>query len=222
MDDEKTMTHEAERAEVVRVAREFEALDLTIGTSGNVSHRVPDGMLITPSTVPYGEIGPEDLIVMDLEGEVVDGNRLASVEHKVHLACYTLRPDVNGVIHSHPKVATAFAAARKPLPAFLDEFGVSVGKEVRVAPYAMSGSAEIAEGVQEALGEDSNAVFLASHGLVTVGTTLAKALMVARQVERAAETLLYAQMLGGPADLPEETQQFFSQVFQFYRTQDLT
>jgi L-ribulose-5-phosphate 4-epimerase len=216
------MTHETERAEVVRVAQEFERLDLTIGTSGNVSHRVEEGMLITPSTVPYGEITPDDLVVMDLEGEVLDGNRLASIEHKVHLACYTLRPEVQGVIHSHPRVATAFAAARKPLPAFLDEFGVYVGKEVRVAPYAMSGSAEIADGVQEALGEDSNAVFLASHGLVTTGTTLAKALMVARQVERAAETYLYTQMLGGPADLPEETQQFFSQVFQFYRTQDLT
>ena len=89
---------------------------------------------------------------MDLQGEVLEGNRLASIEHKVHLACYNLRPEVNGVIHSHPRVATAFAAARKPLPAFLDEFGVYVGKEVRVAPYAMSGSAEIAEGVQEALG----------------------------------------------------------------------
>jgi L-fuculose-phosphate aldolase len=215
------MTYETERAEVVRVAQEFEQLDLTIGTSGNVSHRVDAGMVITPSTVPYGDITPDDLVVMDLEGEVLEGNRLASIEHKVHLACYTLRPEVNGVIHSHPRVATAFAAARKPLPAYLDEFGVYVGKEVRVAPYAMSGSAEIADGVQEALGEDSNAVFLASHGLVTVGTTLAKALMVARQVERAAETFLFTQMLGGPADLPEETQAFFSQVFQFYRTQEL-
>jgi L-fuculose-phosphate aldolase len=216
------MTYETERAEVVRVAHEFERVDLTIGTSGNVSHRVDAGIVITPSAVPYPDITEDDLVVMDLEGEVLEGNRLASIEHKVHLACYKLRPEVQGVIHSHPRVATAFAAARRPLPAFLDEFGVYVGKEVRVAPYAMSGSEEIADGVQEALGEDSNAVFLASHGLVSVGTTLAKALLVARQVERAAETFLLTQMLGGPADLPDETQQFFSQVFQFYRTQDLS
>jgi L-fuculose-phosphate aldolase len=213
------MTYETERAEVVRVAHEFARLDLTIGTSGNVSHRVEEGMLITPSTMPYPDITADDLVVMDLEGEVTDGNRLASIEHKVHLACYRARAEVNGVIHSHPRVATAFAAARVPLPAFLDEFGVYVGKEVRVAPYAMSGSAEIADGLAEALGEDSNAAFLASHGLVTVGTTLEKALMVAQQVERAAFTYLCTKALGGPAELPEDTQQFFSQVFQFYRTQ---
>lgn len=214
------MRYEAERAEVVRYAQEMEARDLTIGTSGNVSRRVPEGALITPSTVPYPEIAPGQVVLMDLDGAVIEGDAVPSVEHKVHLACYRARPEVNGVIHAHPRIATAFAASRVPLPGFLDEFGVYVGEEVRVADYAISGTPDIAENLQRALGEDSNAAFLASHGLVAVGRDLAGAMLVARAVERAALTYLYARMLGGPADLPEDARALFRQVFQYFRTRE--
>lgn len=212
------MRYGEEREEVVRFAQEMETRDLTLGTSGNVSRRVDEGALITPSTVPYPDIRPEDVVLMDLDGNVLEGERVPSVEHKVHLACYKLRQEVQGVIHSHPQVAAAFAAARVSLPAFLDEFGVFIGEEVRVAEYAMSGSEDIAAHLGKALGEDSNAAFLASHGLVTVGKTLAGAMQVARQVERAALTYVYAQILGGAKDLPEDSKALFRQVFTYFRT----
>jgi L-fuculose-phosphate aldolase len=212
------MKYEGERAEVARFGREMEERNLTVLTSGNVSRRVEEGVLITPSNMPYKEIQPSDVVLLDLDGKVLDGGRAASVEHKVHLACYRFREEINGVIHSHPQMATAFAAARISLPSFLDEFGAFVGEEVRVADYAMSGTPDIAENVVKALGEDSNAVFLASHGLVTVGRTLFDAMRVARMVERAATTYLWTQILGGAAELPEEVKAFFRQAFQLLRT----
>jgi L-fuculose-phosphate aldolase len=211
------MKYEQEREEVCAYGRQMLDADLTIHTSGNVSRRVEEGILITPSNMPYHDITPEDVLLMDLEGTVLEGNRSPSVEHKVHLACYRFRDDVQGVIHSHPQVATAFAAARVTLPSFLDEFGVFVGEEVRVADYAMSGTPDVAENLVKALGEDSNAAFLASHGLVTVGRTLFDAMRVAKMVERAAGTYLWTLALGGPAELPEDARAFFRQAFQIFR-----
>lgn len=211
------MRYPEERAEVVRYAAEMEDRALTIGTSGNVSRRVPEGAIITPSSIPYTDIAPEDCALLDLDGNVLEGEKPASVEHKVHLATYRHRPDVGGVIHCHPTVASAFAAARVPLAAFLDEFGVYVGDEVRVADYAISGTAEIAENAVKAMGDAANAVFLASHGLVAVGRDLAAAMLVARHVERGALIHLCARMLGGPAELPEEARTLFAQVFRYFR-----
>jgi L-fuculose-phosphate aldolase len=211
------MSHEAEREEVCAYGREMLDANLTIHTSGNVSRRVEEGMLITPSNMPYHDIRPEDVLLMDLDGRVLEGDRNPSVEHKVHIACYRFREEVQGVIHAHPQMATAFAAARVPLPSFLDEFGVFVGEEVRVADYAMSGTPDVAENVVKALGEDSNAVFLASHGLVTVGRTLFDAMRVAKMVERAAGTYLWTTVLGGAAELPADARVFFRQAFQIFR-----
>ncbi|MFN2543998.1 MAG: class II aldolase/adducin family protein [Actinomycetota bacterium] len=211
------MTHEEEREEVCAYGREMEDRNLTIHTSGNVSRRVEEGVLITPSNTPYHDIRPEDVLLMDLEGKILQGDRNPSVEHKVHLACYRFREEIQGVIHSHPQMGTAFAAARVPLPSFLDEFGVFVGEEVRVADYAMSGTPDIAENVVKAMGEDSNAVFLASHGLVSVGRTLFDAMRVARMVERAAGTYLWTKVLGGAAELPDDVKAFFRQAFQIFR-----
>jgi len=211
------MNYQAEREEVCAYGREMLDSNLTIHTSGNVSRRVPEGMLITPSNRPYHDIIPEDILMMDLDGNVLEGDRNPSVEHKVHIACYKFREEVQGVIHSHPQLGTAFAAARVPLPGFLDEFGVFVGEEVRVADYAMSGTPDVAENLVKALGEDSNAAFLASHGMVTVGRTLFDAMRVAKMVERAAGTYLWTMALGGPADLPEDARQFFRQAFQIFR-----
>ena len=96
------MKYQAERELVIKYAVEMEDRDLTVGTSGNVSMRVDDGAIITPSTIPYKEIRPEDCCLLDLEGGVLEGEKIPSVEHKVHLECYKARPDVNAVIHAHP------------------------------------------------------------------------------------------------------------------------
>jgi L-fuculose-phosphate aldolase len=211
------MRYPEERARVVDAARQMLLRGFTEGTSGNVSMRVPEGALITPSTMPYLEIAPADIVLLDLEGTVLEGERVPSVEHKVHLTCYRRRPDVGAVVHSHPIVSSAFAAARVPLPAFLDEFGVYIGEEVRVAEYGMSGSQELADRVADALGEH-NAAFVASHGLVAVGRDLDEALLNTARVERAGLTYLAARLLGGPVELPESSRELFRQIFAFMRS----
>lgn len=211
------MRYGTEREQVVAYAQEMERRDLTIGTSGNVSMRVPDGAIITPSSIPYPDIRPQDCVLMDLEGNVLEGERAPSVEHKVHLECYRARADVNAVVHAHPTVGSAFAAARVPLPSFLDEFGVYVGDEVRVADYAISGTPDIAAHAVATMGATANAVFLASHGMVCVGKDLARAMLVARQVERGAQIYLYTKMLGGPVDLPADASALFAQVFEYFK-----
>lgn len=212
------MRYAEERTKVVGAARAMLARGFTEGTSGNVSMRVPEGALITPSTMPYPEITPEDVVLIDLAGTVVEGERVPSVEHQVHLACYRRREKVGAVIHSHPVVASAFAAARTPLPAFLDEFGVYIGEEVRVAEYGISGTPELAEQVADALG-DHNAAFIASHGLVAVGRDLDQALLNTSRVERACLIYLYTRMLGGPAEIPEHARELYRQVFAYLQSQ---
>ena len=194
------------------------ARGFTEGTSGNVSMRVPEGALITPSSVPYPEITPADVVLMDLEGNVLEGERVASVEHKVHLECYKRRTNVGAVVHSHPIVSSAFAAARVNLPAFLDEFGVYIGEEVRVAEWGLSGTQEIADQVADALGEH-NAAFIASHGLVAVGRDLDHAMLTTARVERAGLIFIATKLLGGPAELPEHARTLYKQVFSYFQTQ---
>jgi L-fuculose-phosphate aldolase len=214
----KPVKYPDERKRVVAAGQQMLQRGFTEGTSGNVSMRVADGALITPSTVPYMEITPDDVVLMDLEGNVLEGERVASVEHKVHLECYKRRTNVGAVIHSHPLVSSVFAAARVNLPAFLDEFGVYIGEEVRVADWGLSGTAEIANQVADALGEH-NAAFIASHGLVAVGRDLDHALLNTARVERAGLIFLGTKLLGGPAEIPEHARDLYRQVFSYFQSQ---
>jgi L-fuculose-phosphate aldolase len=212
------MKYPDERAEVVAAAQQMLQRGFTEGTSGNVSMRVADGALITPSSVPYMQITTEQIILMDLEGNVLEGDSIPSVEHKVHLECYKRRTNVGAVIHSHPIVGSMFAAARHPLPAFLDEFGVYIGEEVRVAEWGLSGTQEIADQVADALGEH-NAAFIASHGMVAVGRDLDHALLTTARVERAGLIYLGTKLLGGPAEIPEHARDLYRQVFSYFQSQ---
>lgn len=212
------MRYPEERGKVVGAGQQMLLRGFTEGTSGNVSMRVSEGALITPSTVPYMEITPSDVVLMDLEGNVLEGERIASVEHKVHLECYKRRTNIGAVIHSHPIVGSVFAAARTPLPAFLDEFAVYIGEEVRVAEWGLSGSQEIAHQVADALGEH-NAAFIASHGMVAVGRDLDHALLNTARVERAGLIYLGTKLLGGPAEIPEHARDLYRQVFSYFQSQ---
>ena len=212
------MKYPDEREKVVLAGQQMLQRGFTEGTSGNVSMRVSDGALITPSSVPYMEITPDDVVLMDLDGNVLEGERVASVEHKVHLECYRRRTNVGAVIHSHPLVSSMFAAARVNLPAFLDEFGVYIGEEVRVADWGLSGTSEIAGQVADALGEH-NAAFIASHGLVAVGRDLDHALLNTARVERAGLIFLGTKLLGGPAEIPEHARDLYRQVFSYFQSQ---
>lgn len=203
--------------EVLAAAREMLRLGLTAGTSGNVSARLDDErIVITPSSVPYPVMTLDDLVVLDLAGEVVEGARAASSERQLHLACYQAFPEVRSVVHSHPVYATMFACARQPIPAAVDEFAVYVGGEVRCAEYAMSGSPDLGRNAVACLGETGSAL-LASHGLVSVGATPEKTLHQAGVVERSAQIVWGARALGGATPVPAEVNENFGKLYAYLR-----
>jgi L-fuculose-phosphate aldolase len=177
---------------------------LVAGTWGNISVRSgTDAFIITPSGMPYHDLTADDLVMVDLEGKVVQGRRKPSSEINLHKAIYRERRDIQGIVHTHSLYASAFAVTRKPLSPILDEMAQILGGEVKVAPYAPAGTVELADAAVKALG-DSAAVFLANHGLVGVGRTLGEAFLVCQIVEKGAHTYLLSQLMGKPYLLTDE------------------
>jgi L-fuculose-phosphate aldolase len=203
--------HEIRRA-IVDVAHELDRRGLVERSSGNVSVRYGELVMITPTGLPHREMEPEHIVVVDHSGQVVEGELGPSVETGMHIAVYGARPDANAVIHTHPVHASAFAAARQPIPAFLDEMAVYLGGDVEVTDYAMSGSPDLAEQAVKALGNRA-CCLLASHGMLSSGVDLDEALHVSALAERAAQTLLGALQLGGPVPLPEDMNELFTAYY---------
>jgi len=167
---------------------------LVIGTAGNVSQRIGDtgSVAITPSSKDYSCLDPDDIMVVSLDGEVLEGDRNPSIETPMHLAVYKARPDVSAVVHTHSVYATTLAVLRLPLPPIIDEFVVRLGGQVEVAKYAMPGTEELARNAIEALGP-RNGVLLANHGPLCCAGTLHDALHNAQLLERAAQIYLIAR-----------------------------
>jgi L-fuculose-phosphate aldolase len=174
------------RAEVVAAGCEMLRLGLVAGTSGNVSARDGDRVLITPSGLPYGEMQEDDLVALSLDGAVLDGTHEPSSERRVHLAVYAARPDAGALVHSHSVHATAWSFLGEPLDTGTEELEHAAGGAVLTAPLAPTGSDEIAAAAVEALG-DRRAVLLGRHGVLAAGDTPAKALDVCVAVERQAQ-----------------------------------
>jgi L-fuculose-phosphate aldolase len=183
-------------------ARQLVPRGLAAGTAGNLSVRV-DGrrFVITPSSTPYDDLTADDVVTVDLDGGVVDGTRTPSSEWALHAACYRRFAEVGSVIHTHPVYATMFACARQPIPAAIDEFALYVGGQVECAAYARSGTKELGDNAAAVL-HDVGSALLASHGMVTVGLDPADALHQATVVERSAQILWGARVLGGSVALP--------------------
>jgi len=197
-----TYREEGKRA-VVETGKKMLTSGLVVGTWGNVSARVPgepEVVAITPSGMDYLTMTTEDVVLMDLAGRVIEGRRKPSIETPMHLAVYQARPEVRGIVHAHSVYAAAWAAARQPIPGALEELVQIVGGEVRVARYALPGTRELAERAVEAL-EGRMAALLANHGVIALGRNLAEALKTCQVVEKAAQALLYAKMLGGWVEL---------------------
>ena len=190
--------------EVLAAAKDMLRKGLTAGTSGNVSARTDDGhVVITPSSIDYEEMTLADLVVLDLDGKVVEGTKSPSSEKSVHLASYRRYPEIGSVIHAHPVYASMFAVAREPIPAVIDEFAVFVGGAVPCAQYAMTGTDELGENAADCLANVGSAL-LASHGTVTVAGSPAQAIHQLGVVERAAQIIWGARALGNVAQLPEQ------------------
>ncbi|MFN7988121.1 MAG: class II aldolase/adducin family protein [Thermoanaerobaculia bacterium] len=191
------------RSALVSCGRRLDALGFTPATDGNVSARLgPDRLLLTPSGKEKGSLAPEDLLVVDLAGRVVEGGGRPSTETPMHLLCYRKRGDVGGVVHAHPPVATAFAAAGVPLDApVMPEIVVTVGA-VPLVPYATPGTEELALALEPWI-ERHDAFLLASHGVLALGRDVREALHRMERVEHLARVTLAARLLGGPRPLTD-------------------
>ncbi|MCG0239740.1 MAG: class II aldolase/adducin family protein [Firmicutes bacterium] len=177
---------------------------LVRGTSGNWSARDPlTGLVaVTPSGLAYEKMTPEDIVVVNLDGEVVEGGRRPSSELPMHLVIYRRRPDVGGIAHTHSPYATALAVLERELPPVLIEMAL-VGTRVPVAPFAMPGTPEVGEAAVAALAE-AQACLLARHGVVAVGRTVEEATLTAARVEEMAQIYHLAAQLGSPEPIPAE------------------
>jgi len=210
-------SHQAVCESVLAAARGMITTGLTAGTSGNVSARLDDGrIVITPTSMPYDQMTIDDLVLLSAEGEQLAGSRAPSSERLLHLACYRAFGEVGSVLHSHPAWATMFACAGQPVPPVIDEAVLFVGGEVKVAEYAMSGTAEVGTHAVRALGEAGSAL-LANHGLVTVAASPEAALRQAGVVEHCARVAWGVRALGGYVPLPDQTLRQFAAVYRSSR-----
>ncbi len=204
------------RQQIIDTCRGMVEKGYVVSTAGNVSARVRDAsgndtFLITPSTVEYETMRPEDLVLIDAGGNVLEGNRNPSSERRLHLAIYKARSDIGAVVHSHAPFSTVLSIARVPIGPVVDEFIPFVGG-CNVSEFAMAGTSEIAENVLSALG-DNMAALVANHGNVCCGATIKQAWDVAQMVEHAANIQYHASLLGTMYGLPEDVEESEREIY---------
>ena len=194
------------RREVIETALEMERLGINQGTSGNISARWQDGLLITPSGVPYAELQTQDIVWLPLDvsddAKVFEQSR-PSTEWRFHRDILRSRPEINAVVHTHSNAATALAIHSREIPAHHYMVAVAGGNSIRCAPYATFGSQALSEHTLTAL-KDRTACLLAHHGVIAIGRDLARALWLANEVEVLAQQYLLACQLGIPPVLSDE------------------
>ena len=169
------------RAEVLAAAREMHRLGLVVGSAGNVSARDGETLVITPAALDYAEMTENDLVALPGDGE-----RRPSSEWRVHHAIYAARPDVGAIVHTHSVHATAWSCLAEPLDTGVKEFAQALGGAVETAADAPPGSEELAHAAVEAVG-DRHGALLYRHGVLALGDSPGRALVVAQVVERHAE-----------------------------------
>jgi L-fuculose-phosphate aldolase len=184
------------RARMVDVMQAMDARGLNRGTSGNVSARLGDGMLVTPSGVPPERLAPDSMVFVGADDSIPPGQLKPSSEWRMHMQILRRRPDVGGVVHCHSRHATILACAGKPIPAVHYMVGVSGGASVPVAPYATFGSEDLADAVVAAL-DGRNAALMANHGQIAVAPSLSHALLIAEEIEEQAAVYWGCLAIGG-------------------------
>ena len=195
------------RRAVAELHAELPRYELVIWTAGNVSARVPgaDLLVIKPSGVSYDELSPEAMVVCDLDGNLVDGDRSPSSDTAAHAYVYRHLPEVGGVVHTHSTYATAWAARAEPIPCCLTMMADEFGGDIPVGPFALIGDDSIGRGIVETLrASRSKAVLMAGHGPFTVGTDAKDAVKAAVMLEDVARTVHVARQLGSPLPIDPE------------------
>jgi len=189
------------RREVCALHAELTLYQLVVWTAGNVSARVPghDLLVIKPSGVAYDDLTPENMVVCDLHGHVVEGEHAPSSDTEAQAYVYRHLPHVGGVVHTHSMYATAWAARGEPVPCVLTMGADEFGGEIPVGPFAIIGDDSIGRGIVETLrGHRSPAVLMQNHGVFTIGPNARSAVKAAVMCEDVARTVHVARQLGDP------------------------
>lgn len=193
--------YEAEKKELVEICKLLYDRNLVVASDGNISVRIDDRhLLITPSGKNKGFLHPQEIIVIDMDGNVIEGKGKASREYPMHRTIYMGRKDVNAIVHTHPVYATAFAMTGQNIPDnYLIESRVSLGK-VGLAAYAPAGSVELAENIKPFV-KDCNAVLLMNHGAIAYGENLMSAYNKMEVLETVAKTIIVSRQIGIPVPI---------------------
>jgi L-fuculose-phosphate aldolase len=220
-----TMNEQDLRQEIVDSARAMNAMGINQGTSGNISARMGDTMLITPSATAYDAMRPDQVAAMPIDGPgdgrcgAWTGPLKPSTEWRLHLDILRGRPDAGAVVHSHATFCTTLAIARREIPACHYMIAAFGGTNVRCAPYATFGTAELARHALTAL-EDRSACLLANHGMIVMGATLAKAMWLALELETIAKQYCHSLLIGTPHILTDAEVADTARSFAGYGLQD--
>ena len=216
-----TKEEKALRAAIVAKARWMNTSGLNQGTSGNISTRYKDAMLITPSATAYDAMTPEMIAAMRLEGEYGswEGPLKPSTEWRFHLDIMKARPEVGGVVHTHSTYATVLGIARKEIPAVHYMIAAFGGPSIRCAGYARYGTKELSDYALSAL-EGRNGCLLANHGMIALGANLDKAMWLAVELETISREYYLSLVLGNPHVLTDAQIEETARGFATYGLQD--
>ena len=216
-----TMDEPAARRALIEACQGMNDLGINQGTSGNISLRLGDTMLISPSAVPYEQMEPEQVAKLPIhrDDRQHEGPLKPSTEWPMHQYILRARPDINAVVHAHPTFATTLAIARRPIPACHYMVAAFGGNDVRCAGYATFGTKELASEALKAL-DGRSACLLANHGVVVCGPTLAKAMWLAVELETISRQYYHSLLIGGPHLLTDEQIDQTARKFAGYGLQD--
>ena len=202
------------REQMLAAALQLDAVGLNRGSTGNLSVRVGDQWLVTPSGIAAQDLSPQSMVHMDFNGEPT-GSGKPSSEWRFHRDILVSRTDVGAIVHTHSRFATAFACLHREIPAFHYMVAIAGGDNIRCAPYALFGTQALSDHALEAL-QDRKACLLGNHGLIALGADLKKAVAVAIEVESLCEQYWTALQLGEPTILSAEQMQTVHEKFKTY------
>ena len=206
------------RKQIIETVITFNTSGLSTGTSGNLSVRTSRGFLITPTGIPYLQLREADIVEMDMQGNVIQGNMKPSSEWHFHRDIYLAREKINAIVHVHSDYATAIACTGQDIPAFHYMVAKAGGDSIRCAKYATFGSEALSQNAVTAL-QGRNACLLANHGMIVLGESIDSAYRLAEEVENLAKQYWISKQLGGVVLLDDEEMNTNLEKFKTYGKQ---
>ncbi len=207
---------EQEKLAVIKAGTQLDRYGLIALSGGNVSCRMPTGeVLVTPSGMIYEDMVADDILVMDLDGKIIEGTRKASVDTEALLYIYRHKPNVNAVIHTHQPYATAIGQVEDEFKVNLTTLANATQGSVKVTPFSSAASVDMGIDTCNYLG-DSLAVILRHHGVIAVGDSLKQALYACVYLEEAAKCHIASCSLGTPRMMTDEQIKQAVEVFKYY------